>query len=118
MTLALPPRPGRERRAQVRGHLCGARQLSEGRAEPLRVGRVGALHKEAEAHQVADEARADEGRAYLVADESGAPHQVLLLPDARPGGGEQVEPHVFRIICEPLSYLFERYLVMEDSARA
>ena len=70
--------------AESAAQLCGAAELFEGGAEPLRVGRVHPLHQKAEAHEVAHETRADEGGADLVAHHPGAAHQVLLLSDARP----------------------------------
>ena len=86
-----------ERGLHVREQLRTAAQPGERGAEPLAVRRVLAFDQEAEAHDVADEARGDDRGTGVVADLRTASGERLLLRDALPLTAEDVQPDRVRV---------------------
>lgn len=72
----------------------------EGAAEPFAVGRVAAVHEDAQAHEVAYEAGGGDRGAQFVADLAAAGDEGLFLGYASPLARQDVEPDVVRVPAE------------------
>src|SRR5699024_2745498 len=112
------PVGGGEGGDQVRGELRRPGGTGEGAAEPFGVGRVAAVHEQVQAHEVADQACGDHGGAEVVADLAAAADEGLLLGQAPPLAGEDVQPQVAGVPAEPIPCGGEAVqAVMKDGAR-